>query len=226
MSEKPDKKGKNPKQLPDSVIIEAMYRYKVVLADAVAKCGGQARYISQHAILWQTSQKEAGFDKDFHLGVCAGLAIEWIKARKAGQDFIGQLTKIRNEVMTKKSGQAEGWEDFVERVTDSHYRQKQLHAALKDFEQQGEPERSPYPYKGIGKLLKAGCYHYISSGSHAMAAFFEGGKVEFYDPNIGEVTGTSPAFLEAYFAAVVQVSAAILGIKPEDKPMTITVFKP
>jgi len=54
MSEKPDKK--DPKKLPDSVIIEAMYRYKVVLADAVSKCGGQARYISQHAILWQTSQ--------------------------------------------------------------------------------------------------------------------------------------------------------------------------
>jgi hypothetical protein len=200
---------------PKENVIEAVYLYKILLTNEAAKHGGELRYASQHSLIWSGT-----FNKLDWLGVCAGLSIEWIKAKIAGGDIVDELLKAKKQAMT-------GSEDavFAKQITDSQLQQKNVAKSLQpSLTQQGNSKTSDYPYKNLAKLMKPGCYHYLSSGSHAMAAFYDGSKLDFYDPNVGEVTGTSSKLLGPYLSAAKNASAKVMGVDVKKTRISVMAF--
>lgn len=46
--------------------------------------------------------------------------------------------------------------------------------------------------------MKEGRYYYVQTGSHATAAYCEGDRIRYYDPNVGEVYGITTEVLAKY----------------------------
>lgn len=74
------------------LVTEAVFRYKHSLANAAQKSKATIRYLNQQTL---TFNKEGSFRNNW-LGVCAGLSIDWIKARVAGVDPFATLVAMRD----------------------------------------------------------------------------------------------------------------------------------
>jgi hypothetical protein len=69
------------------------------------------------------------FDTDYWKGVCAGLSIEWLKARANGEDFITKLLTTRNAVFTEKVGNRSGSLELIKSINSAHWEQRDGSAA-------------------------------------------------------------------------------------------------
>jgi hypothetical protein len=194
---------------------QAMYRYKIAFDAVGRQTGATMRYANQHSVLWG-AMSQGRFSTAFWLGVCAGLSIEWLKAAAKGEDFLNDLIKIRNVVFnpSKDNGAAAA---FAGRVQGSHRAQNDVAGALKGvMNVDGKPGTTIYPYVTMTSAMKPGRYVYISTATHAMAArtgtsYFTASKVDFYDPNVGEMRGTSIDGIATYLKDAQEATMEALG---------------
>jgi hypothetical protein len=203
-----------------------MYLYKIEFINAAGQYGGTVRNASQHSMLWG-GMGGAGIDSYFWLGVCAGLAMEWIKYHARGDDLIDKLITVRTELMTTKRAENQSLAGSATDVTPSHYAQNNVATALRGVCTTNGSASFPYAFKGMKSGFKKGHYHYISSGSHAMAAFMGAdGKVAFYDPNVGEAKGlSSTEFFTRYLKAAVDATMSLTGDQSgKKKQMTVAAY--
>lgn len=237
------------------MVTEAFYRYKILFDSAARTCGGQITWLSQHSMLWGAlrpragygqPKENAGFVPDYWLGICAGLAMEWLKDEAKvdaktlakPKNFISNLQGARQEVFTKGAAERTTYlETLSTRVSDAHQRQNNLahgDALGGSFSKAGDKEFI-YPYADMGSafkpkgfISKSKRYFYVSSGTHAMGATINtDGKVDFYDPNVGLVTGTTPAFFPIYLRGCAEASAAVQNTTvPPGKKMNVAIYDP
>jgi hypothetical protein len=191
-----------------AVLHEALFRYKIAFDSAARKSGAKVRWVSQHSIIWGA---RGGFREDRWVGICAGLSIEWIKARVAGTDLITQLEQAKTQVMSRLDAAiAPDVVALAKVINKSHERQNEVANKLNGFcEQVGGDTVLSFPF-GALKMTK-GQYYYLSSSSHAMSAYCDGSTSRFYDPNVGEVHGISTSALAFYFKELVEASALAQG---------------
>jgi hypothetical protein len=213
-----------PPPLPDNVVIEAMYRYKINFATAASLAGGTIRWANQHALLWGIGK----LDDEYRIGMCAGLAMEWMKAVRVKQDLVGRFMGARKEAFGNKDGKPSpkpAVESFYQLLDHSHNQQgKKMGAFLQNEFAIVATKTFTWPYANLGATLLKKHYYYISSGSHAMAAFLPAaGKVNFYDPNVAEITGTSPKFFDTYFKDNIEATAVVMN-KPLEELKAKKVF--
>ncbi len=211
------------------LVEKAVYLYKIAFSNAARKCNANVRYVSQHSIIWG-AMGQRGFEPRFWLGVCAGLALEWIKAQKQGRDLISDLATARNEVFSEKPATRRFLAGIVDGIHDSHKLQNQLKTALTGVcTPVGTVVKSPFPFSDACSSMKNRRFYYISSGSHAMAAACHGkSRIDFYDPNVGEVRGISTKALRDYLKEAVEASCLAQNISVETvigkKFMTVVGF--
>jgi hypothetical protein len=207
------------------LVTKAMYLYKIEFDNAARQFGGTTRNISQHSILWGASGN-GGFDPDFWLGVCAGLSIEWIKHRVRGEDFIAKLLQERQKLMSIERTKNEGLGGFARDVEGSHYKQNQVHTALRGV-CTPDGTAAEYSLKNLPNGFARDRYHYVSTGSHAMAAYVsDKGKVDFYDPNVGEATGlSSTRFFTVYLTAALGATGRVTGDAIDLKAKRLRVLR-
>jgi len=215
---------------------KAVLLYKIAFDKAARAAGGSVRFASQHSLLWGAMNKggHGAFDSDRWLGVCAGLSMEWMKYKVQGKDFIALFYKVRSEVMGKQEGPKLGVAAFAGTVDASHVRQRNVVGALASyFTPVGSEQQYGAPFTKLGASLRAGNYYYISSGTHAMAGRMVGSGVDFYDPNVGEVTGTSPRFFNTYLSDCLNATGVALGYSAaqttqliNNKLFTVSAFRP
>jgi hypothetical protein len=219
------------------LVQKAMMLYKIAFDKSARAAGGSVRFASQHSLLWGAMNKggHGAFDNARWLGVCAGLSMEWMKYKCQGKDFIGLFYKIRNEVMGKQEGPKLGVAGFAGMVDASHVRQNNVAGALAGmFTPVGSPQQYSAPYTKFSTAMRGGNYYYISTGSHAMAGRMVGsGGVDFYDPNVGEVTGTTPRFFDTYFRDAINATCIAKGYDAaqtkelfDSKQFTATAYRP
>ena len=218
--------------MQENILAEAMQLYKVLLDKHARKNNCNVTFLSQHSVLWgiQSQQSHQGLSLHSNMGVCAGLAIEWIKATAKGTDFMAAMGRARNEVFTqgKSQGFSTGVTQLLDDVDDSHSEQNNISKAFPGGS--GKETVSLYPFKGAAKAFSPDNYYYISSGTHAVAAYCSGSKIDFYDPNVGLVKGASKKLVEEYMSeAVIKTHQLILNNQSPDlskKSLTITHAKP
>lgn len=228
--------------MPDeATLVKAFYIYKIYLDRHARAAGGTLQFLNQHTILWNI-QKQASHSIQHQNsdGVCAGLAIEWLKTTCGGGDFLADLGNVRNDVLSqpgKGKGAASlkgGSNILLTGVDKSHLQQRNVARALEGVGKplQGSPWKSPYAFKNAKSRFSPGNFYYISSGTHATAAVCRGKTVDFYDPNVGLVKGAALSVVGDYFAdAVFQTYAHILGSRDakgdaSKKELLISGFKP
>lgn len=195
------------------LVEKAVFLYKIAFSNTATRSGASVNYLSQHSMIWGAMiQKQ--FSTAFWLGICAGLAIEWIKSRKGGRDLMSDLHAARTEVFNKKAHERAGVEALSTVVNESHRLQNNLNLAFKDTcTSTGDPITSPFPFNNACSSFRSGNFYYISSGSHAMAVYCHGrNKLDFYDPNVGEMRGVKARDLEGYFKAASEASCIAQGI--------------
>jgi hypothetical protein len=216
------------------LVTKAVYLYKIAFEQIARQVGGHVSYGSQHSVLWGMLGA-GGFDPDFWLGVCAGLSIEWLKARASSGDLLRDLIATRTYAVTKEAKNRPNMESFASKVEASQTSQRSISMALKGIlEPVSAPgNESKYPFTDVIRNFPTRRYFYISSGSHAMAAHCDWkGSVTFYDPNVGEISGTSRSFFRLYFKAATDASrTARLAADPQtpdergQKIMRIDVYR-
>lgn len=203
---------------------EAMYRYKISFDSMGRQTGASMRYVNQHSVLWGGITRQ-NFNRARWLGVCAGLAIEWLKAESKGEDFISDLIRVRNAMfITKKTDNDEGafanWyiDKFANEVDDSHVLQNNVAKAVEGvLRVDGDERKSLFPYLTLTSVMKSNRYIYFGSATHAMGArtgrsFFSESKVDFYDPNVGEMRGTTIDGIAMYLRNAQRTTMALLGL--------------
>lgn len=220
------------------LLTKAMFIYKCAMDKKSRLHGGSVQYINQHSLIWGISSQinpMGGHTK----GVCHGLAVEWLKAVSKGEDFIHALGNARNQLFADSKNLNSQTDSFFRTINDSHSQQnrdpeideKLLLTALEKVGKKVDKKAFKFPFTNAKSFLENGFFYFISTGSHAMAAtsdrksFEWNGKVTFYDPNVGLLTGTSKAFLEDYLKECVVETCNLAGGNPSEKSLTITKFK-
>ncbi|OLQ72830.1 hypothetical protein BIT28_06490 [Photobacterium proteolyticum] len=195
------------------LIEKAVYLYKIAFSNAAKSCNAKVRYASQHSILWGAMGPN-GFDPDFWKGLCAGLAIEWMKAQKQGRDLILNLDTARTDVFTLAAGERQHLEAIKDDIERSHYQQNTLVKALDGIcSPSGNNDSSLYPFNNACSVMKPGRMYYMSSGSHAIAAIYLGtNNIIFYDPNVGEMHGATKKAFQNYLKSAADSSCQVQGI--------------
>ncbi|MEZ8315715.1 hypothetical protein AB4582_03110 [Vibrio splendidus] len=213
-----------------AMLEKALYLYKIEFVKAAEKSRAQINYLGQHSLLWGTMGVN-GISPAFWFGVCAGLAIEWTKYRVAGNNFVGTLDSARSEAFITPEKERKIIASLKADIVRSHRLQDQLTLALTGTcKPTGKVYTSNYPFNNAYSSLKEGHYYYVSSGSHATAMYMRRkGKIDFYDPNIGEALGMTKLALQQYSRAAADSTCKISG-KPtselKEKTITITEFRP
>lgn len=196
------------------LLAKAMYLYKIQMDQHARAHGGTVTYLSQHGVLWGVQQQKSHqMGEHSHNGVCAGLAIEWIRGRMRGEDFISQLNTARSEVFTqgKSKGFGKASDALFAGVDKAHYEQKDVKAALKAVASSVKDTSVTFPFGGANKHFEKGRYYYISTASHATAAYCNGDTMDFYDPNVGEAKGVKKKMVEGYFKSCVEETLKLVG---------------
>jgi hypothetical protein len=213
-----------------AMLEKALYLYKIEFVKAAEKSRAQINYLGQHSLLWGTMGAN-GISPAFWFGVCAGLAIEWTKCRVAGNNWVGTLDSARTEAFITPEKERKIIASLKADIERSHRLQDQLTLALTGTcKPTGRIDTSRYPFSNAYANLKEDHYYYVSSGSHATAMYVrKRGKIDFYDPNIGEALGMTKAALQQYSRAAVDCSCQVSNMSrldAEKKQLTITEFQP
>lgn len=213
-----------------AMLEKALYLYKIEFVKAAEKSRAEINYLGQHSLLWGTMGAN-GISPAFWFGVCAGLAIEWTKYRVVGNSFVSTLDSARSEAFITPEKERKIIASLKADIERSHRLQDQLTLALKGTcKPTGKIYTSVYPFNNAYSSLKEGNYYYVSSGSHATAMYVgRKGKIDFYDPNIGEALGMSKPALQGYSRAAAESSCKVEGVdfsKLKTKKLTITEFQP
>ena len=206
------------KEVTEDVLVEAMLRYRIGFQSAAGRAGGVIRWLGQHTYIWSLKTVKGGgsFKNEYWVGVCAGLAMEWMKAKRKKEDLVGKFLGARKEAFTKE-GDKPASQAFTAQISFAHAQQGEKTEFLQnEFRETGE-KKFDYPYSNFGAALKKKRFYYVSSatkgqaGGHATAIYVNSkGKVDFYDPNIAEITGTSPSFFDTYLQDVIDGTAAAI----------------
>lgn len=185
-----------------------MFRYKVVMDQQASVHGGTVMYLNQHTVLWGVQKRDRhnlGADAG---GVCAGLALEWIKATLDGQDFIKQLDAARNAVMTTPKETPldtaatklfKGIHGAHEALTAENEIADNVKKLLSKKAKYVKTLHSPHPHSGLESKLTDGSYYFLVTQQHVAACVCRGDKVDLYDPNVGVVTGAAKKIVPDYF---------------------------
>lgn len=218
----------NPKK--KAMLEKALYLYKIEFVKAAEKSRAEINYLGQHSLLWGTMGTN-GISPAFWFGVCAGLAIEWTKYRVAGNNFVTTLNSARSEAFITPEKERKIIASLKTDIERSHRLQDQLTLALAGIcKFTGKVYTSKYPFNNAYSSLKDGHYYYVSSGSHATAMYMgRKGKIDFYDPNIGEALGMNKSALQQYSRAAADSSCEVSGKSESElkyKTLTITEFRP
>lgn len=194
------------------IVEKAVYLYKIDFVKAAEKSNAKINYLGQHSLIWGALGAN-GFDRDFWMGLCAGLAIEWTKYRVAGNNFLSTLSSARTEVFLTPEKERKLIATLKVDVERSHYCQRRLTTALKGSCVPTERSfKSRYPFNNAYSSLVAGYYYYVSSGSHATAMYVnKNGSIDFYDPNIGEALGIKKKDLQHYMRAAKESTCKVEG---------------
>lgn len=214
------------------LLIKAMYMYKINMEKHAKAYGGKVTYLNQHTVLWGV-QKQQSHNMYTHSykGVCAGLAISWVRATLKGEDFMQQLNTARNEVMCREKDAAftPQTDSLFSDVDSAHLEQLDVDAAFKPIAALKNTAEVSHPYSSADRHFTKGRFYYVSTASHAMALFCHGSTVDFYDPNVGVVTGVKKKMVGAYMKDCVEASFTLMnmdlaGLK--DKKLFIRGYKP
>ena len=218
---------------------KAFYVYKIILDRCAREAGGIIRFFSQHSVLWGVqARKNHKLKENNSAGVCAGLAIEWIKFTLKEKDFFKAMEDVRREVVKEKDGLSPEADAMLSNIDDSHVLQTNVSKAFKDVASFESINEYKYPFNNATKCMKKGHFYYIGTGStgskiaggHAMAAFCHGEKIDFYDPNVGVVTGAKKKIVEKYMKeAVIYTVVDILKKNASEcsaKTLKLVEFKP
>lgn len=214
------------------LLTKAMYLYKIQMDKHARANNGAVTYLNQHSVLWGVQQQKSHeMGEHNYYGVCAGLAIEWVRATLKGDDFINKLNTARSEVMTqgKSKGVGKSSDALFAGVADAHYEQKDVKAAFKNVANCNKDVTSNYPFGGADKHFSKGCFYYISTGTHATAAFCRGDTLDFYDPNVGLAKGVKKIMIGGYFKDCIEETFKLLGqdvAGAKTKSLSILGFKP
>jgi hypothetical protein len=207
-----------PLAVTRDLLTKALFLYKIAFDKQARATGAAVNWIGQHSLLWG-ALGEHGFDEGWWLGLCAGLSIEWLKSRTAGGDLIQNLMDARNEAFTLKPANRPKIEQLATTVVASHREQNAVDEAVAGFLAACGSTSFAYPFDKMAGAFTKSRYYYISSGSHAMAACTDAsGKVDFYDPNVGEVRGTSPRFFGPYLRDCIDASFMVTERPAAEKP--------
>ncbi|HVL02487.1 MAG TPA: YopT-type cysteine protease domain-containing protein [Dongiaceae bacterium] len=213
------------------LLAKAMYLYKIQMDNYARANGGTVIYLNQHTVLWGVQQQKSHDMGDHsYAGVCAGLAIEWIRGSLKGDDFISKLNTARSEVFTqgKSKGFGKDAGALFTGVDKAHYEQKDVKAAFKSVATCSKDTSATYPFGGANKNFTKGNYYYISTATHATAAYCHGDTVDFYDPNVGVAKGVKKKMIEGYFKSCIDETLKLVGASASDakgKKLGILGFK-
>jgi hypothetical protein len=210
------------------IMAEALFLYKIAFDKQARATGGRVVWIGQHAFLWSVIE-DKNFDEKWWAGLCSGMAIEWLKMRATGGDFAANLLAMRTEAFAITAANRDTIVEFATTLLESHRQQREVDEALalarlvpcgkKNF---------PYPFAKMEGAFARDRYFYISSAVHSMSAVSDAaGKMDFYDPNVGEVLSTSARMAGPYLKECIDASWKVKG-DPEatkkQRSMTVELF--
>jgi len=216
----------------NDLLIKAMYMYKINMEKHAKANSGKVTYINQHSVLWGVQKQQShGLHTHSHKGVCAGLAITWVRATLKGDNFMKQLNTARNEVMCREKDTdfTPQTDSLFSDVDSAHLEQLDVDKAFKSIGALKNHVELSHPYTNADRHFSSGRFYYLSTGSHAMALFCHGSTVDFYDPNVGVVSGVKKKMIGPYIKDCVEAGFTLqnldfAGLK--DKKFNIRGYKP
>lgn len=191
----------------DELLTKAMYMYKISMDKHARANNGKVNYLNQHSVLWGVQkQKSHNIRFQSRLGVCAGLAITWLRATLKNEDFMKLLHTARSEVMSRGKDTAftQKTDDLFVKVDEAHPEQNDVVGAFKNLGRLVKNVEISHPYSTADRHFEKGNFYYVSTNSHAMALICHGDTVDFYDPNVGVVTGVKKKMVGAYIKDCVE----------------------
>lgn len=212
------------------MVAKAQFHYKIAFDHAARNAGGHVIWCGQHSMLWGMLGHE--ISRHFWLGVCAGLAIEWLKEQAAPglHNFTDAMMAARTEVFSRPAESRKRALEFGRRVQGSHLRQNSATKGLESVAVNTAPSfTSPYPFSKMTRMdskFRNGTIFYISSGGHAMGAHKVGrNKFDFYDPNVGVAHDVKVSMFGSYLQAAVDATVKVRGVDTRSSSeMTIHPF--
>ena len=213
-----------PEGLTDRHVAEtALFLYRVAFDKQARATGGTVSWVSQHGLIYSWI-KNYGLSEAKADGLCAGLAIDWLKARATGGDLVTILRNQQLAVFHEPPASRVAIETFAQALVESHNGQRDVEDALETFLRPGVKKSFDYPYAKIEGAFEKGTYFYISTAGHSMAAVTDdAGRMTFYDPNVGEVSGTSAKFFGPYQRACVEATATAKRAYPTPGVVKVAV---
>jgi len=189
---------------------EALLYYRLAFDKQARATGASVRWIGQHGLIWSLI-RDYEFDAGKWMGLCAGLALDWLKAKAAGGNLLDTLREQQSVVFTAPSDKTRAKiAKFAADLLESHNDQRYVRTALSPALAHCGSKDFPYPFTKMEGAFAKDRYYYISSDIHAMAAYSSAlGVVTFYDPNVGEVAGTSPRFCAPYLKDCIDASFSL-----------------
>ena len=206
-------------KIDEETLIKAQFLYKIEFDKAIRANGGRVIWSGQHGMLWALNQAKV-IDEFFWKGVCAGLAIEWLKeqADPINYSFTQQQDDARREVFSRPRAAYQRAEHFAQQVFDSHQMQRQEMKGLDGVLASAGPTRDfQYPFQDIAASFSQGSFFYVSTGTHAMGVvrvggrYFGSARYDFYDPNVGVAKRVKVDIFPQYLKAAVDKSFEVLG---------------
>ncbi len=214
------------------LLIKAMYMYKINMEKHAKANGGKVTYLNQHTVLWGVQKQQShGLYTHSYKGVCAGLAITWVRATLKGDDFMKQLNTARKEVMCRDEGAdfSQQTDSLFSDVDSAHLEQTNIYKAFESIGKLKNEVELNYPFGSADRHFSKGQFYYLSTSTHAMALFCNGSTVDFYDPNVGVVTGVKKKMIGAYLKDCMEAGFTLqdmdfAGLK--ERKLSISGFKP
>ena len=182
--------------------------YRVAFDRQARATGGNVRWLGQHGLVYTWIQNYK-LDPNKGDGLCAGLAIDWLnlKAKPKPGDLITPLREQQGAAFREPPEKRAAIEEFAQELVESHNGQLRIKRALAEFLVLRDTKTFDYPYAKIEAAFAKSRFFYISTDGHSMAALTNAkGVVTFYDPNVGEVSGTSAKFFGPYQKACIDAT--------------------
>ncbi len=204
-----------PGELTDRDLMQrAMMFYRIAFDRQARATGGTVRWLGQHGLIY-TWIRDYNLDPNKGDGLCAGLAIDWLnrRANPKPTDLIALLREQQGAAFQEPPESRVAIEAFAQALVESHNGQRRVKQALEEFLVIRDTKTFDYPYAKIEAVFVKNRFFYISTDGHSMAAATNAkGVVTFYDPNVGEVAGTTAKFFGPYQKAC--IDATVIATDP------------